>query len=450
MKNMKKKGFTLVELLVVIAIIAILAVVSVVGYTVFIDRANQSADQQAVTQINTMLEALDVNNEPEDIVALWAYLNETGLTAEDYKPLSKDHIFVWDKELNRVLLVKDNKVVYPEDYAETAKSNNWFNLKADEIKLEAAPTIDANGAVTVDSPSDLITSFKNASAISNMTLSSDVNLMGANTFIPEVKSDLVIDGNNKTVYNLVSTEYATIGKASQKDPSSENQAYASGFIGKATVAKGEKLTIKNITFDGLTIGDYDTAITGIIVGSLQGELVLENVTIKNCTVYGQNKVGIIAGYLTGNAKITLKNVKIENCTVNTSEGEAGKVFGVVGPNATVSVEGCTVTDTVINTVAHGNHQNVTINGVKYTTKVDGNGNTDIKTTTIINKKGETEIVVKNGEDGKSYTAVCQTAGADTLAWFYPAEHGYEKLDDTYCGRPAQEKTTIESLNKSAS
>ena len=42
MKNMKKKGFTLVELLVVIAIIAILAAVSVVGYTAFINKANQS------------------------------------------------------------------------------------------------------------------------------------------------------------------------------------------------------------------------------------------------------------------------------------------------------------------------------------------------------------------------------------------------------------------------
>ncbi|MBR6794867.1 MAG: prepilin-type N-terminal cleavage/methylation domain-containing protein, partial [Clostridia bacterium] len=51
--NMKKKGFTLVELLVVIAIIAILATVSVVGYTAFIDKANESNDRSLVTQLNT-------------------------------------------------------------------------------------------------------------------------------------------------------------------------------------------------------------------------------------------------------------------------------------------------------------------------------------------------------------------------------------------------------------
>ena len=50
MKN-TRKGFTLVELLVVIAILAILATVSVVGYTSFINRANDSVAQQELTQI---------------------------------------------------------------------------------------------------------------------------------------------------------------------------------------------------------------------------------------------------------------------------------------------------------------------------------------------------------------------------------------------------------------
>ncbi|HQQ39562.1 MAG TPA: prepilin-type N-terminal cleavage/methylation domain-containing protein, partial [Bacilli bacterium] len=127
----RQKGFTLVELLVVIAIIAILATVSIIGYTQFIKRANMSADQQAVTQMNTLLEGLDVTNEPDDVVDLWAYLNETGLNAEDYKPLTKDHYFFWDKSINRILLVdKENKVIFPKAYAEAGKSNSkeWYTL----------------------------------------------------------------------------------------------------------------------------------------------------------------------------------------------------------------------------------------------------------------------------------------------------------------------------------
>lgn len=58
MRNMKKKGFTLVELLVVIAIIAILAAVSVVGYTTFLNKANES---NALTEAAQVEEAIKAN-----------------------------------------------------------------------------------------------------------------------------------------------------------------------------------------------------------------------------------------------------------------------------------------------------------------------------------------------------------------------------------------------------
>ena len=56
MKN-TKKGFTLVELLVVIAILAILASVAVVGYTAFLTKANQSKAQSELHQIVTYIDA---------------------------------------------------------------------------------------------------------------------------------------------------------------------------------------------------------------------------------------------------------------------------------------------------------------------------------------------------------------------------------------------------------
>ena len=52
-----RKGFTLVELLVVIAILAILATVSVVGYTSFIAGAEQTA---ADSEAASIAEAIDV------------------------------------------------------------------------------------------------------------------------------------------------------------------------------------------------------------------------------------------------------------------------------------------------------------------------------------------------------------------------------------------------------
>ena len=57
MKKNTKKGFTLVELLVVIAILAILASVAVVGYTAFITKAEKSKVQSELAQIEKAVNA---------------------------------------------------------------------------------------------------------------------------------------------------------------------------------------------------------------------------------------------------------------------------------------------------------------------------------------------------------------------------------------------------------
>ena len=56
MKNCKK-GFTLVELLVVIAILAVLATVAIIGYTSYVDNAKQTKANTEVQQIATYISA---------------------------------------------------------------------------------------------------------------------------------------------------------------------------------------------------------------------------------------------------------------------------------------------------------------------------------------------------------------------------------------------------------
>ena len=65
MKNNKKRGFTLVELLVVIAILAILATVSVVGYTSFIESAAVSNDENVAAQLNNFMIAIKADHTSE-------------------------------------------------------------------------------------------------------------------------------------------------------------------------------------------------------------------------------------------------------------------------------------------------------------------------------------------------------------------------------------------------
>ena len=117
MKNTNKKGFTLVELLVVIAILAILATVAVVGYTSFTKKAEISADQQAVVQMNKVLEAdKTLNGVPADVDAVKALL-----IANDYNGALTTYYsgyqLAWLKSDNVIVLVEKDAIVYPEDYA---------------------------------------------------------------------------------------------------------------------------------------------------------------------------------------------------------------------------------------------------------------------------------------------------------------------------------------------
>jgi prepilin-type N-terminal cleavage/methylation domain-containing protein len=448
----RRKGFTLVELLVVIAIIAILATVSIIGYTQFIKRANMSADQQAVTQMNTLLEGLDVNNEPDDVVDLWAYLNETGLNAEDYKPLTKDHYFFWDQSINRILLVdKENKVVFPKAYSEAGKTNSkvWYTLSG-TIELKPAPEVIDGIEVKVANASDFIQTMTDHIAdasgeVSTISLTSDVNMMGASHGSVDLAKSLTIDGdlgNGKiaTVSNLVSTEYASVGKGADIYL---NKKYGSGLFGNIGDGKSQVqviVVIKNITFDGFVIGDYETGSTGIIAGIIHKNAIVElqNVTFKNCTVYGLNKAGLIAGQIKG--KLILNNVKIENSVVNASEGESGRVFGTVMTSGIIDNQGCSIDDnTVLNIVKYGIHEFVNINDVEYVTRVKFD--TDVPTTATHTFEGE---------EDHPYTIVYQKGTSSTIGWFKPTS-AYAKVSNSdYCGSGINEiiqVTDIGNINE---
>ena len=91
-----RKGFTLVELLVVIAILAILATVSVVGYTSFIDRAEESNALTEAAQIKKGIEASLLVD--EEVKVGDAYITKSGTTyvvgtddaTKDHDDLSED------------------------------------------------------------------------------------------------------------------------------------------------------------------------------------------------------------------------------------------------------------------------------------------------------------------------------------------------------------------------
>lgn len=105
---MKTKGFTLVELLVVIAILAILATVSVVGYTSFIERAEDSNAETELHQIET--------------------------TIQSYTIAQQEYVIATDGDVEYVVYVEDDGDVVvrtlttKDDPATDADETVWTNL----------------------------------------------------------------------------------------------------------------------------------------------------------------------------------------------------------------------------------------------------------------------------------------------------------------------------------
>ena len=95
MRNTNKKGFTIVELVVVVAVIAILAAVLIPTFSGVIAKANLSADQKAVRDMNTVLAMEEVKENILLISDAKNNLAKNGIDAENYKPLSSGYEFFW-------------------------------------------------------------------------------------------------------------------------------------------------------------------------------------------------------------------------------------------------------------------------------------------------------------------------------------------------------------------
>lgn len=317
-----RHGFTIMELVIVIAVIAVLAAVLIPTFANVTRRANQSADEQAVYQMNLALAVVEIDDRPENVADVIAVLNTEGMDLEDYSPLLSDTRFYWVKSINRIVIADgDDNVLYPEDRVELVRTaGDWYSLDGNINLNESWKENVAQNAVTLTSGeqfASFISEYNNgdstAASVTTVNLSGTIDLGGATYSIKnQINSGLTIQGTSSSQPALI-TGFRDDNNSIFGQGEFAHKGYGYGIF--SNIGADSEITLKNLVFENMLVKDTleDTGTMGLIAGYVYGTLNLENVTIRNCVVEGGQKIGGIAGRVNGT--LNMNGVTVENVSV---------------------------------------------------------------------------------------------------------------------------------------
>ena len=327
-----KKGFTLVELLVVIAILAILATVSVVGYTSFITKANISNDTVIARELTTLIQATDITDPVEDFDDVINVLSQNGFLLANLNTKTQGCFFVWESTNNQILLVDGQnnfEVIFPETHVPAGES--WHLVCADKDLLagltlpqgvqikRAAGSVDSlqefiaeGGEIYIDE-SVVLTKEK------NITVKDNAEEVVLNLGESTLSTNGVIAGHPVLVHNGKLTIIGGVISGSG-EATNENGTFNTQISYEA----GSTLIVKDLTCIGITgiNGTWQT----------NGDV---SITVENST-FDVTSTGIALCAGAG----TDASATITNCTIN-----AGRFAIFTSQDGLITVNGGSYTST---------------------------------------------------------------------------------------------------------
>ena len=343
MKRTNKKGFTIVELVIVIAVIAILAAVLIPNISRLVKKANESSDIQAVRNMNTFLAAEGATGDIKSILDVYDLFVDSGYNVKSYSPLYSGRHFYYDKQYNQILYVEteSGKVLFPEErkndnITTTLKNHDLFSLSM-EVPGESTPAgydkPDTNGKImaTINDAKEyafIIKEYnKNASAKElDLTINGTIDMMGAQCLIETAKGNITIKAATGTsgkavIKNATSNTFVTT--LDNNESGLPANYYSGALIGDAT---GYDVTIEGVTFENLNVKAVSASGCALLVGTNNKTVTIKNVSIKNSSVIGHRNVGAFVGQAS-NVKFE-GSVSLENVDVKTVGGRSALLVGL--------------------------------------------------------------------------------------------------------------------------
>lgn len=138
-KEMKKGGFTVIELVVVVAVMAVLSSVAIPAFSGIIDKAHLSSDIQLARTGNTILEVSEIYAEvPTTAEEVMTMLEEGGIPSCDLA--AGDHALYWVPAENELVIcdLEADLAVFPEEYKGKLIHEEWVILEGETQSAEGA------------------------------------------------------------------------------------------------------------------------------------------------------------------------------------------------------------------------------------------------------------------------------------------------------------------------
>ena len=333
MKKQARKGFTIVELVIVIAVIAILAGVLIPTFASVIRKANISADTQVAKNLNTVLTMAEAEgNKPTTFSEVLTVLRENGYVVASLNPTTTKCYFVWESASNQILLVdggNNYEVIYSsKEY--TAMGATWHFAVSDAETANKILTYDSTVIVkytpaSVEELNSALNKVYTEGGKQEVVITEDVMLSNNAddyTILDKAGAEITIDLGDNTMTTAASKAHAVevTGRANVSKKYSQFTAAqgvmsisngtltsntSSAFV--VSAANTGKVYLANVTAKSSKDGGMVLRVLGNSTTKTDTRAYLE---VKDSTVIATNAGGIECG--SGDAKLTNVNITVES------------------------------------------------------------------------------------------------------------------------------------------